>query len=127
MRFLIDENVPDSVARFLAARGHEVLYARELLPSGTPDQVIATLGDELECIIVSWDRDFDRLVSRAPTGSRAALRRLGRLTYRCKAPNGLRRTEQLIELIEFEYAQLQQRRDRRLLIQIGDSFFRVDR
>ena len=46
MRLLIDENVPDSVAQFFASRGHEVLYARDLLPRGTPDQVIAVLPPE---------------------------------------------------------------------------------
>lgn len=127
MRLLIDENVPDSVAQFFFERGHEIVFARDLLPRGTPDQVIAVLGNELDSIIVSWDQDFLGLVSRAPTRTRRRLRRLGRITYKCRYLNGRRCTEDLIEWIEFEFNQAQRRRDRRMLIQIGESFFRIER
>mgnify|MGYP001591866913 CR=1 FL=1 len=127
MRLLIDENVPDSVAQFFSDRGHEIVFARDLLPRGTPDQVIAALGNELDSIIVSWDQDLLGLVSRAPVGTRRTLRSLGRITYRCRYPNGRRRTEELIDWIEFEFAQVQRRRDRRMLVQVGDSYFRIER
>lgn len=48
MRLLIDENVPDSVAQFFLERGHEVVFARDLLPRGTPDQVVTVLGIKLQ-------------------------------------------------------------------------------
>ncbi|MFN0060953.1 MAG: hypothetical protein ACKVPX_00340 [Myxococcaceae bacterium] len=35
--FLIDENVPESVTRFLRERGHTVHLVRELLPAGSFD------------------------------------------------------------------------------------------
>jgi predicted nuclease of predicted toxin-antitoxin system len=124
---LIDENVPDSVTSFLRDRGHEVRLVREEFPAGTPDPVIAKVGDELAAIVVTWDKDFRRLAARVPEGSRARLRRLGRISFRCNEANGRRRVEELIEWIEFEFAQVQKRRDNRLLIEIGETSFRVVR
>jgi predicted nuclease of predicted toxin-antitoxin system len=60
MLLLIDENVPTSIAEFFTSRGHEVKFVLDLLPGGTPDPVIATVGDRLAAIVVTWDRDFDR-------------------------------------------------------------------
>jgi hypothetical protein len=31
--------------------------------------VVAKVGDNLSAIVVTWDRDFERLVSRVPVGN----------------------------------------------------------
>jgi len=80
MRLLIDENVPRSVAEFFESRGHEVRYVKDLFPARTPDSVIAAIGDRLSAIVVTWDKDFSRLISRVPAGNKAAFRNLGRIT-----------------------------------------------
>src|SRR6266849_2786916 len=105
MLLLIDENVPNSVAEFFAARGHDVRYVRDLFPGGTPDPVIATVGDRLSAIIVTWDRDFDRLVRRIPAGSRAQFRKLGRITFSCNEAHGRALVEKWIRVIELLYQQ----------------------
>jgi len=127
MRLLIDENVPRSVTEFFRERGHDIRLVSDLFPSGTPDPVIAKLGDELGAIVVTWDRDFRRVVSRVPSGARQEFRRLGRISFRCSEARGRQRAEELIEWIEFEYAQVQKRRDKRLIIEISDTAFRVVR
>jgi predicted nucleic acid-binding protein len=64
MLLFMDGNVPDCVTRFFRERGHDVRLVREELPIGTPDQIIATVVDELEGIILTWNhKDFK---SRAP-------------------------------------------------------------
>ena len=126
MRLLIDENVPDSVARFFEARGHEVLYVRDLFPAGTPDPVIATMGDRVSAIVVTWDRDFDRLVRRMiPSGSREKFRRLGRITFSCNEVNGVKRLEQWIDHIELHYSKAQQSSDVRMMVQIQENGFKA--
>ncbi|MEA2641644.1 MAG: hypothetical protein QOF51_3038 [Chloroflexota bacterium] len=128
MLILADENVPDSVAEFFRERGHEVHLVRELFLGGTPDPVIARIGDEMGAIIVTWNhKDFKHLAARIPSGEAARLRNLGRISFRCNEAHGRRRAEELIDLIEFEYAQVQQRHDRRLMIEILESVFRVIR
>lgn len=128
MRLLMDENVPDSVTDFFRARGHDVHLVRDLFLPGTPDGVIARLGDEMETIVVTWNhKDFKRLVSRVPTGYSRQFRRLGRINFRCKEPHGTLRAKQFIESIEFEYEQTQNKRDKRLMIEITETGLRIIR
>jgi predicted nuclease of predicted toxin-antitoxin system len=108
MLLLIDENGPSSVAKYFVERGHDVKYVRDLLPAGTPDPVVATIGDQLSAIVVTWDRDFERIVERVPAGNRRAFRRLGRISFRCNEAQGRTLLERWIAHIEFHYAQAQQ-------------------
>jgi predicted nuclease of predicted toxin-antitoxin system len=105
MRLLVDENVQDSVAEFLRSRGHEVYLVREVLAPGTPDSALSKLGESLELIVVTWDRDLRALAKRAPRGERQKYRRLGRISLRCSQARALSRIQQVIESIEFEYRQ----------------------
>lgn len=126
MRLLIDEDVPQSVADFFRDRGHEVILVRDVLLPGTPDAAIAAIGDEIEAIVVTWNhRDFQRLASRVPMGARQRFRRLGRISFRCRQSRGRVRVGQVIESIEFEYEQSMKQRDTRLIMEIGDNYFRV--
>jgi len=121
MLLLINENVPNSVAELFARRGHDVRYVRELFPGGTPDPVIATIGDRLAAIIVTWDRDFERFVKRIPEGNRARFRRLGRISFRCSEVRGKALLERWIEHIEYHYEPASRYSDFRMMVQIQES------
>lgn len=121
MLLLIDENVPNSVAEFLASRGHDVRFVRDLFPGGTPDPVVATMGDKLSAIVVTWDRDFDKLIRRIPAGNRARFRNLGRLSFRCNEVRGRALIEQWIDHVEFHYEQVTRAGRGRMIIQIQES------
>lgn len=125
MLLLIDENVPDSVAQFFAARGHEVRYVRDILPAGTADPVIAAIGDRLSAIVVTWDKDFDRLVSRIPEGNKTRFRRLGRISFRCNEANGLTQLKRWIGHIEMLYADAREQDDFRMIVQIQENAFKA--
>lgn len=125
MSLLIDENVPNSVAEYFAQRGHDVRFVRDLFPAGIPDPVIAKVGDRLSAIVVTWDRDFERLVSRIPDGNKATFRRLGRISFRCNEVRGRALLERWIDLLEFHYQQSMERGDFRMIIQIQESGFKV--
>jgi predicted nuclease of predicted toxin-antitoxin system len=121
MRLLIDENVPRSVADFFASRGHTVEFVRELFPAGTPDPVIAKVGDRVSAIVVTWDRDFESIVSRIPAGNKAAFRRLGRISFRCNETKGRALLERWIAIVEAHYEQCLAERDFRMIVQIQES------
>jgi predicted nuclease of predicted toxin-antitoxin system len=125
MLLLIDENVPNSVAKFFAARGHDVRFVRELFPAGTPDPVIATIGDRLSAIVVTWDRDLEDLVRRVPQGNRAKFRRLGRISFRCNETRGEALLRQWIEVLEFHYELAMKKRTFRMIVQIQESGFKL--
>lgn len=121
MLLLIDENVPASVAGFFAERGHDVRYVRDLFPAGTPDPVIATIGDRMSAIVVTWDRDFEMMVKRVPEGNRARFRRLGRISFRCDESKGLALLERWIDMLELHYEKARQEADFRMIVQIQES------
>jgi len=125
MLLLIDENVPRSVAEFLASRGHDVRHVQDLLPAGTPDPVIAAVGDRIGAVVVSWDKDFEKLISRVPAGNKTAFRRLGRISFRCDYPKGRRLIEKWIEHVEFHYERACRDPDIRMIVQIQESGFKM--
>ena len=125
MLLLIDENVPRSVADFFASRGHDVRYVLDLFPAGVPDPVIATIGDRLSAIVVTWDRDFETLVRRVPEGNRQKFRRLGRISFRCNEVQGRILLERWISHIEFHYKTARQQPDFRMMVQIQESGFKI--
>ena len=125
MLLLVDENVPISVAEFFASRGHTVKYVRDLFPGGTPDPVIATIGDKLSAIVVSWDHDFERLVSRIPAGNKAKFRRLGRISFRCNEVRGRELAEKWIDVIELHYAMALRTPDVRMIVQVDTQGLRL--
>lgn len=126
MPLLIDENVPESVTDFFRERGHRVDHVRDLYLAATPDPIIAAVADRMGAIVVTWNhRDFKKLAARVPRGGQAALRRLGRINFRCAESLGRQRAEQVIEIIEAEYERAQNRRDKRLLVEVTQTSVRL--
>lgn len=105
MRLLIDQNVPDSVARFFRERGHEVTLVRDSLGRQSPDQLIAITAELQGVIVVSIDRDFKRFRKLLPEGSRAGfVAGAGFLSLNLRESRCVARLAEEIESIEF-YAQ----------------------
>ena len=53
-KFLLDENVPKQLKRFLESKGYSAEYASKSIKNG----ILAALALERECVLVSRDRDF---------------------------------------------------------------------
>jgi hypothetical protein len=122
MLLLVDENVPTSVTAFLRSRNHDVRLVRDLFPRGVADPIIATLGDQMAALVVSWDRDFEALISRVPSGNRQRFRNLGRISFKCPEPKGVAMLGRWIEMIEFHYAQtLSSGGDFRMIVVISEN------
>ncbi|MGQ0712812.1 MAG: DUF5615 family PIN-like protein [Gemmatimonadaceae bacterium] len=121
MLLLIDENVPNSVAQVFIDRGHDVRFVRDLFPAGTPDPVVAAIGDRLSAIVVTWDRDFETLVRRVPEGNRARFRRLGRISFRCNEVKGRELLLRWIAMIDYHYERALEEPDFRMIVQIQES------
>ena len=100
MRFLLDQNVPNSVAAFLKSRGHEVYLVRDVLLPDSPDVLIATVSEEKGWILVSADHDFDAIAPRIPVGKRARFRRLRRISLKCSEHQAAQRLEEFYDYIE---------------------------
>lgn len=59
LRLFLDNNVPDSLGRYLQRRGHSVQRQRFWIPADSPDPVVATTAMEADRILVTLDKDFN--------------------------------------------------------------------
>ena len=117
MILIADEDVPRSVTEYLLNRGHEVQLATELFMPPTADATIAAGADQRGAIVLTCDRDFDKLVQRNKLRFRSA----GRPSLRCSQARAQMRLAQVIDLIEFEYTRRQALQDKRLIVDVKDS------
>jgi predicted nuclease of predicted toxin-antitoxin system len=127
LHLLLDHNVPDSVAQVFRERGHIVALLREIMPTDSPDPVVATVGDMDGAILISCDHDFDSIAPRILKGMRARFRRLSRIAIRCPEFHAARRIAEAMEFIELEYKTAQSRSDKRMFIEIQTTGLKTNR
>jgi Domain of unknown function (DUF5615) len=70
--------------------GHEVIRLRDILPTSSPDPIVATVAEVNDAILVSFDKDFKALAPRIGIG-RQRFRKLSRVAFRCREPAAARR------------------------------------
>ena len=58
MKFLIDANLPPSLALWLGTDGHEAIYVDDVLPPSSPDEAIWAIAAEQAFVVISKDADF---------------------------------------------------------------------
>src|SRR6266851_2221363 len=120
MRLLVDENVPQSVIEVFRARGHEIILVVDLALNASPDHLIGVTGDRLGAIVVTWDQDFRTIAARVSKEGSGRLRRLSRINFRCREPQGAVRADQVIEEIEAMYEIALRKSDKRFLVEIKE-------
>src|SRR3546814_504228 len=127
MRFTLDENVPASVAELLARLGHEAEFIRDFVPPGSPDPLVATIAQDLDAILISFDSDFAKIAPRVPDGQKNRFRRLNRIAMKCNEPQAALRLENALELIEYEIGLAKSTKRGNAIIHIGNSYIRTER
>jgi predicted nuclease of predicted toxin-antitoxin system len=120
LKFLTDNCVPDSVARELEKAGHEVIRLRDVIPTNSPDPVVATVAEVNDAILVSFDKDFKALAPKIGVGQQR-FRKLSRITFRCREPLAARRIAAALSLIEHEWRLAQSLPNKRIIIQISET------
>lgn len=58
MRFLIDAQLPPSLAVTLRENGHDAVHVHDVLPPNARDSSIWSAALERDCVIVTKDEDF---------------------------------------------------------------------
>jgi hypothetical protein len=121
MRFLIDQNVPASVGAFLADRGHQVLYSRDVLSSMSPDQLVLFTAETQGLIVVTHDKDFKRYRELLAGGFQRRFERgAGRISLSVRETRALQRIMEEIDTIEFFYDRCQ-REGGRLIVEVTET------
>lgn len=125
LTFLADECVAESVSTFLEERGHEVIRAKQTLPEGTEDPIVAKVAEDLSAILLTDDSDFRVIAARRPDGQRSRFRKLSRVHLACKHSQAITRIAAAVSLIEFEYEVAQARDDKRMILEIKPTLIRT--
>ncbi|KQM50974.1 hypothetical protein ASE69_06310 [Sphingomonas sp. Leaf208] len=55
----LDNNVPDSIGRYLQRQGHSVQRQRFYIPADSPDPVVAMTALQARRILITQDKDFN--------------------------------------------------------------------
>ena len=67
MIFLLDQDVPDAIARIIQQAGHTVHRLRELMPADSPDEAVLSFALAREALLVTCNRDdFLTLAKQQP-------------------------------------------------------------
>lgn len=99
LRFLTDNNVPDSVGQVLVDRGHDITLIRDVMAADAKDPVVAMAAIKSDRILISWDKDFNHQRFLAPRFAN-----LSRIGMSCFEPDGAGRIAETIDLVEFAVA-----------------------
>ncbi len=82
MRFLVDAQLPPSLARFLETQGHEAKAVREVGLREAEDPAIWSFALSGSWIVVTKDEDFAERALQAPSGPQVLWLRIGNSTNR---------------------------------------------
>lgn len=77
MHFLVDAQLPPSLARLFTSFGHDARHVFELGDVAIADGAIWKYAVEHDAVIVTKDNDFRTMSSSIPLGSRVVLVGLG--------------------------------------------------
>ena len=99
-RFVIDNQLPVALARWLAARGHVAEHALELNLAQAPDRLLWQYAAQHEATIVTKDEDFVQMVTLRPEQVSVVWLRLGN----CRTSALLAVMESAIPAIETQLA-----------------------
>ncbi|MEQ8333461.1 DUF5615 family PIN-like protein [Nisaea sp.] len=127
MRFMLDENVPRAVAELLLKRGYTAEFIRDFAFPGAIDTTVATIAEQRNSILISFDGDFERIAPRIPLGQRRRFKSLSRIWLRCEEHNAAIRINAVLSFIETEYETAQNSPRNRMLLWIGKSYLTTHR
>lgn len=109
LRFLIDAQLPPTLAQRLAALGHEAHHVNRIGLGGADDASIWSHAARGGAVLVTKDEDFVALARRDPRGPAVVWVRIGNTTndalWRALAPvlaeivGALERGERIIEIV----------------------------
>lgn len=110
----------------MAAAGHEVLYLRDTMATGSPDQLVCAVSEANDCILVALDGDMKQLAQRHGVGNRR-FKKLSLLKLSCRETRAAQRVQAALSLIEHEWQYGHDNLDRRMFVEIGNDVIRTVR
>ena len=127
MKFILDENIPNSVRIKVGSLGADVEFIRDLIPEGSVDPLVAFVAENNSAILLSFDGDFQSIAPRIPNGQKSRFKRLSRIWLRCNEYQAAIRVEAAWDFIRNEFDIACNAADSRMHLTIGKSYIRSER
>jgi predicted nuclease of predicted toxin-antitoxin system len=77
VRFLVDAQLPPSLAAMLRANGHDAVHLFDVAPANTDDAAVWQLATSTHNVIVTKDEDFASRSKLGPSGPQVVWLRAG--------------------------------------------------
>lgn len=100
---------------------------RDVLPTDSPDPLVAKVAQDSDCILLTHDGDFKKVAPRIPVGERNRFRKLSKVHLACEPVKAGERLAAAMAFIEFEWDAAQNRPDKRLTIVIQPAVMKTHR
>lgn len=126
LRILLDEGVPISVGEFFESDGHEVIYFNQALTKGATDQVVCTVAEANDAILVACDSDM-KGVARKQGISGQRFKKLSLIKLSCKEPHAKARVSDALSFIKAEWERSEKGGHRRVFLELADRFLKTNR
>jgi predicted nuclease of predicted toxin-antitoxin system len=126
LKVFLDEGVPDAVGREFGTAGHEVIFLRDCIATGSPDDLVCVAAEANEAILVACDGDMKQMVKRFGIGN-GRFRKLSLIKVSCNSPQAASRIKEAMSLIEHEWSISQAKSSRRLFVEIMPGSIRTMR
>lgn len=115
----IDNNVPDSIGRYLQGRGHSVLRQRFHIPADSPDPLVAMTAMKAGRILVTIDKDFNSQRFHQPK-----FHNLSRIALSGPSHTLLDALKEHAHLIEYQWGHLKKSGGVRMIAHVKAGNFR---
>jgi len=113
--------VPVGVGKQFESAGHEAVYFKDAISTGSPDELVAAAAIANGCILIACDNDMKSFAKKIGV-SNSRYRNLSLISIRVKSKvSAAKRIEQAMKLIELEWNFSSAKKARRLHIEIRDS------
>ena len=129
IKILLDAGVPVSVGRKFQDAGHQVIYYHDVLEDKAADEVVCTTAIENKAILVAIDADMKQFSRRygKPDPDAGRFSELNVIRICCNEVMSSKRIEQSMSLIEHEWKYSNEKRARRLWVDISTHNIRTHR
>lgn len=120
LKFFLDEGVPDAVGKVLNEAGHIVIFLRDCIATGSPDDLVCVAAEANEAILVACDGDMKKMVKKFGV-SNERFKKLSLVKLSCKSPQAAHRLNSALSLIQDEWTISSNSSVRRLYIEIKSA------
>lgn len=122
LSFFLDNNVPDSIGKYLQRLGHRVIRQRFSIPADSPDPIVAMTALQAGCILITQDKDFNSQRFQQDRFST-----LSRISLSGSSATLLPALKEHLHLIEFQWTHCQQVNAPRMVafVKLGNVRFKA--